>query len=350
VKNDYKSELVKKLEVCPLFKHYLGPSLQQRIDTSNWFENRFILAILRETGWMEKHEKLFTEAEITKVENSDEIFAQLDCNDSDYDWKIFDLLAEVRLVRWARQNGYTAIEKIIPSIPQTPDFIMRKDAEIVLVEAKHLRERDFLPEFVRDRIKGLALITGYLTDLGIIVDTTDKYDNERTNLLEKHQQGIYRELVREELTEEWLETLVTNLKDNSEGEHKIINGLFVISLSKAPSDVGVAWGPPVDGAILMLEKLRGNLFTALEQINSFISHNSPGEIATKALVFFSGTGPWNIEWDYMWRALEESDEETWQTVEEIYNEASQLADIPFELIVGKGNPLKYEPFLWKRNG
>ena len=193
-----EDKLLQILNECPLFSNFLGPSLRQRINTPNWFENRFIQSILRDSDWIEKHKNLLAEADIWKVKNSGNIFSDLDGGDWDYDLKIFDVLAEVRLIRWARENGYTDIEKLIPVDKSTPDYFMRKNAKVTIAEAKHFRERDFLPEFVEDRLKGLVLKTGCLTEFGIMVTTTEKYARERENLLRtrrKDEHG-YRDKIK----------------------------------------------------------------------------------------------------------------------------------------------------------
>jgi len=99
MKDRPEDELIRKLKQCPLFSGSFGPSLHQRINTPHWFENRFIQAILRDTSWMEKHERLLAGADIEEVESSEAIFSDLHGDDPDYDLKIFDVLAEVRLIR-----------------------------------------------------------------------------------------------------------------------------------------------------------------------------------------------------------------------------------------------------------
>ena len=364
-----EDELLQKLRQCPLFSGSFGPSLRQRINTPHWFENRFIQAILRDTGWMEKHERLLAEADIAKVKNSDKIFGDLDGGDLDYDLKIFDVLAEVRLIRWARENSYTNIEKLIPGGKPTPDYLMRKDAKITIAEAKHFRERDFLPEFVEDRLKGLILKTGCSTEFGVFVDTTDKYARERENLLRTRleDEHRYREAVREELTEEWLEALEDSLSNDPGREPEIVNGLLVVRRVEIPHEASVGlFGPHKNQrtAELMLEKLCGNLMTALKQIKSFIDGNLSGEIPSRALVFLSGTSSWSMEWDDMWEALcKYRDSTIWEKVREIHCEASELIKLPFELIVAKHKEevtklagqtttimtLEYVPFPWTRD-
>ncbi len=344
-----KDRLLQDINRYPIFSKYFGPSLQQRIDTPHWFENRFIRASLRGTGWIEKHERLLRDAGIEEVSNSYKIFSELDGNDSDYDLKIFDVLAEVRLVNWAKKNGYTNIEKLVPRGEPTPEFLLYQNGILTVAEAKHFRERDFLPEFIEDRLQGLVLSTGYLAQFGIFIHTTHKYDLERQDLLRKRRQNEqeYRCSIREELTEEWLKGLEHELAEKPETEVEIVNGFFEVYRSEVPYDVGVGWGPPTHSAELMLEKLGGNLMAALKQIKSFIESDLTGVNPVKALVFLSGTDPFSIEWNDMWEALcKYNDTKAWDAVNSIYEKAAQLVSIPFELIVGKGNPIRYIQFPW----
>ena len=70
------------------------------------------------------------EADITHVINSNEIFVNLHGNAFDYDMQLFDILAEIRLVKWARENGYNDIEKIERQAIRTPDFYIKKDGKM----------------------------------------------------------------------------------------------------------------------------------------------------------------------------------------------------------------------------
>lgn len=97
----------------------------------------------------------------------------------------------------------------------------------------------------------------------------------------------------------------------------------------------------------MFEKLKGNLFSSLEQISIEIAAREKGGILDKAIVFLSGTDPWHFEWDNFWETLStSSDPELIDIVKKTLEEAQELIGIPFELIVGKGNPLHYVPFPW----
>lgn len=364
---DYSEEtLLQKLNQYPLFSGSFRPSLQQRINTPNWFENRFIQAILRDTGWVEEHEKLLARADIKEVKNWDSIFSHLDGGDPCYDLRVFDVLAEVRLILWARENGYTYIEKLLLNNQPTPDFMMRKGEEITLAEAKHFRARDFLPDFVEDRLKGLRFKTGCLTHFGIFADTTDKHGRIRDFLLETRKwcESAYQDAIRDELTEEWLKALEHTLTDDPHHELEIIFNFFVVRRVEIPRETGVGlFGPHKnerDAAELMLEKLCGNLMAALKQIKSFIDRNPSGEHPSRALVFLSGTSSWSEEWNDMWEMLKSGDSNVWEKVREIHTKASELIKIPFELIVGKdkeeetkfaGRPatkktLEYVPFPW----
>ena len=337
-----EDKLIQKLNRSPLFSSSFGPSLRQRINTRHWFENRFIQAILRDTGWMEEHERILAEADIKKVKNSQAIFSDLHGDDLDYDLKVFDVLAEVRLIRWARENSYTNVEKLIPSGPSTPDFLMTKGGEVSIAEAKHFRARDFLPDFVEDRLKGLVLVTRYLTRFGISADTTDKYGRIRDFLLgtRKWCESGYRETIRDELTEKCLKVLENKLSGNPREELELMHGLFLIRRNEIPHEASVGlFGPNKNrraAAELMLEKLCGNLMAALKQIKSFIDANPSQEIPSRALVFLSGTSSWSMEWNDMWEALRRCEDSTiWEKVKEIHCRASELIKLPFVLIVGK---------------
>lgn len=360
-----KDEFLEKLNRCPLFSDAFGPSLQQRINKPNWFENRFIQDIIRDASWMKEHERLLTEAKIKEVKNWDKIFTQLNGDAPDYDLKIFDVLAEVRLIRWARENGYIDIEKLTAGRQSTPDFLMKKEGEVTIAEAKHFRGIDYIPDFVEDRIKGLVWKTRYLTRFGISIETTDKYKQMREFLLKTRlrcERG-YQEVIRDELTEEWLRKLECSLAKDTNLESEIFLGLFGVRRSQIPGAAVLLFGPPKnqnDATKLMLEKLCGDLIKALKQIKSFIDTNPSREIPSRALVFLSGGDEWNAEWNDMWETLECQDGIVWEDMKRIHNKAHQLIKLPFELIVGKYKKergmvadrraiirtLEYVPFSW----
>jgi len=367
VMTDYSERtLLQILNQYPIFSNSFGPSLRQRINMPDWFENRFILAIFRGTGWIAEHENFLARADINGVKNWERIFGDLDGNSPDYDLKIFDVLAEVRLILWARENGYRYIEKLLPQNQLTPDFMMRKGQEITLAEAKHFRARDFFPDFVEDRLKGLRFKTGYLTHFGVFADTTEAYERIRDFLLKtrKHCESAYKNAIRDELTEEWLKVLDRILTEDPHHELEIIFNLFVVRRVEIPCETSVSlFGPhnnEKDATELMLEKLCGNLMSALKQIKSFIDRNPSGECPSRALVFLAGTSSWSEEWNDMWEMPGCGDRNSTEKVIEIRTKASELIRIPFELIVAKdkeeetnfaGKPatkktLEYAPFPW----
>ena len=364
---DPEDRLLQKLNQCPLFSTFLGPSLQQRITMPHWFENRFIQAIFRNTDWIEKHERLLVEADIGQVKNSDKVFGDLDGGDPNYDLKIFDVLAEVRLIYWARENGHTDIEKLIPAGKPTPDYLMGENATVTIAEAKHFRERDFVAEFVEDRLKGLVLKTGCLTEFGLMVTSTDKHDYERDNLLRTRRENehLYRDAVREELTEEWMKALEGKLSEAPETTQEVVNGFFVVHRDEIPHDIGMGlFGPPQvpRPAELMLEKLSGDLMQALKQIKTFIRGHVGSRIPSRALVFVSGTSSFSYEWHSMWKALcRYRDSSICEKAKDIHTRASELIELPFDLIVAKHmkeptghasettTALKYVSFPWPAN-
>ena len=365
VKNELVEKLNEKLARCPLFSDCFGSSLRQRVNTPHWFENRFLQAIYGGTDWIEEHEQFLQHTDIQEVKNADKIFSDLKGDDPDYDLKIFDVLAEVRLIRWARENGYIDIEKLIVDGQSTPDFLMKKGQEGTIAEAKYFRPRDYLKDFVEDRLKGLVLKTTCLNQFGISLDTTDKYEEIHDFLLKtrKYCEIGYRKAIRDELTEEWLIALESELCENPEIEKKVFCDLF---LARRTKTLGIAsimlfWQNASNekgAAKLMLEKLCGNLMAALKQIRSYTDRNLFVDIPSAALVFLSGTDECSLEWENMWETLKCKD--SWAKVQEIYSKASELIKLPFELIVGKykeeqsefagrqatKKTLEYVPFPW----
>lgn len=350
MENYHVNELCQKLNQFPLLSQYLGPSLQECITRDDWFENRIIISLFRGGSLIQRLEKTFKEAELQTVDKCEKIFCDLKGADCDYDEKLFDILTEVRLVRWARKNGYSRIEKIPADYTkQTPDFFMKKDGEITIAEAKNFRDREFLPAFFLDRLMGLAWKMKYSPKFGITVETTNDYDLLRDDILSRRED--YKQVIRDEITEEWISLLDGSLTNSAKGTLNV-GGLFVVSRANELHGLSVGWSfENIKMPVEMLDKLCGNLKSALEQIKAFMCSDRCTEIPTNALVFLSGTDDSHIEWDDMWEALCKSDDSNVQEkVKEIHKEARQLIDIPFKLIVGKGNPVKYVNFPWNRRG
>ncbi len=347
-----QDDFVLKLRSFPLLTKYVGTSLIERFKTDNWFENRVICYVLRGSNWAEK---ILQSAELDGVENSQEIFSNLKGNDPDYDEKLFDALAEVRLVGWARENGYVDIEKLqIPRTGTVPDFLINRDGDVVIAEAKHFRERDFIPDFIEDRLKGLVLQTGFLSEFGISIDPTERYKQKRGELLRERKkcEHTYRLGIRAVLTEEWLQEIERNLISEPTMESELFGGLFNVRRVETPNDVSVSMEPfsSTNATETMLDKLEGDLVKGLKQISTFMDYNTSLRTAiTSAVVFLAGTGEWHWEWSDMWDELCESkDAEAWEKVEGIRRQASQLIGIPFELVVRRDLPASYVHFPWSR--
>jgi hypothetical protein len=120
----------------------------------------------------------------SSVSNSKDIFDVLDGTDVDYDEKIFDAITEVRLARWARANGFNNIEKLeTVQNRKTPEFLLKSADKIALAEAKHYRERDYLPSFIAERSEGLAIKVGGLCETGLKISTTNLYSERRIDIL-----------------------------------------------------------------------------------------------------------------------------------------------------------------------
>jgi len=178
-----RESLLHKLDQFPLFLQYLGPSMRERLDRADWFQHRIIRDIHLDSSFVDRYENLLKAARILEVENASRIFEALSGNNMDYDLELFDVFAEVRLICWARENGYINIEKLIAVSGQTPDFSMDKHKVKTIAEAKHFRARDYLLDFVYDRVGGLLVATGQYERINISIKTTSKYRDKRAELV-----------------------------------------------------------------------------------------------------------------------------------------------------------------------
>lgn len=334
----------------PLLSKYLRPSLAKRLESEHWYENRVIRYVLRGAPWVNELERTFVEANLDRIQNSNEIFGNLNGAEDDYDQQLFDAITEVRLARWARSEGYYNIEKLQRQKDgRTPEFRMERQGETALSEAKHFRARDYPLDFVADRLEGLALKTALFSKFGLTVETSLEYGRKRDTLLDGRRD--WRDRARNVLTESFFLSLERCLAINVDAQVKILDGLSVINRSPNAGEIRPNLRSSLDPektAKLFLEKLECELMGKITQIRDFTDTSKIG--ATHAIVFFSGTDPWEIEWSVLWEMLGERGKDlkwVWERVHSIHQTASALISIPFELIVGKGNPVKYGPFPWK---
>jgi hypothetical protein len=168
------AHLLNKIENFPLIKEYLTPSLKKRVQSDNWYDNRVIVYILRNAQWVNRLERTFSEAQLDTILNSEEIFGLLNGTEEDYDQQLFDAIAEVRLARWGISQGYSDIVKLKRAKWPTPDFCMIGKGKTILAEARHFRPRDYVLDYVYDRLYGLALKTGYLAKFGLLVEAESR--------------------------------------------------------------------------------------------------------------------------------------------------------------------------------
>ena len=317
--------LSRKIQRFTLISRYLGPSLANRVRDNHWYENRVIRYILKDSPWIgDVLEVTFQEAQLDRVPNSSEIFSALQGTEPDYDERLFDALAEVRLARWARLNGYSNIVKLrLVKSGRTPEFSMNLDGGVALAEAKHYRARDFLPSLVGERLEGLALRTGAQVAVDLWVNTTRKYEKERQCVTDP---GQWIRRIREELTESWYLSLVQQPSLNSDKE--VLDGLLNLEMTEGQGIVIPSWGGnlnPLKTAEHFLKRLEYDFVDKLAQIKGFINREQIG--ATQAIVFFSGTDPWNIEWGILWEKVEAEKDPSqwpWNRIRAMYEEAKSL--------------------------
>lgn len=325
-------ELQSKLVNYPLISKYLGQSLIERSKANDWFENRLLRAILLDKQWIKDKEELLKKSQIDQVANAQEIFKNIR-GYGDYDMQLFDTLTEIEVISWARSNGYTHIDKITSEREKVPDFIMSKGQEMHISEAKDFRERDYLLDFIYDRLAGLMLVTKAYRKIGLKIETTLKYEQIRDCLAgEKTSQKQARIVAaRDSLPSD---ILIPLLNGETNGL-QVINGLFNIETMTKTGAIEVSSihsSDPRTTCLLMLEKIQGKLQDSLKQIATFCNKHGDENIS-KAIVFLSGTDQSADEWDTMWDVLIGfNDREAWMKVEQLYLDAQKLIGIPFELM------------------
>jgi glycerate-2-kinase len=176
--------VLSKLQEYEALNHYLRRSLKQRLVSESWFENRVIRYVLQQSSWVRELDETFQAADLDSVPNSGEIFGVLRGSAQDFDERLFDALAEVRLVAWARGQGYDQVEKLkVRAGHPTPDCRMERDGRICLAEVSHFQLRDYLVYLVADRLEGLGLKMDMLKQFGLSVDTTSKYLQKRDDIV-----------------------------------------------------------------------------------------------------------------------------------------------------------------------
>jgi len=127
----------------PLLNRYLAPVLLRRFQSTDWNDNRLIRAILRDSPRVEEYETTFRIADLTSVTGATGIFDVIEGKDPDYDEKLFDALAEVRLAAWARSEGYRDIQKL-NIMPATPTLANAPTTTAHLLPTKACRDRGSL--------------------------------------------------------------------------------------------------------------------------------------------------------------------------------------------------------------
>lgn len=332
------------LDRFPLFLKYLGPSLRERLGRAEWFENRFIRDMYLDASFVERYENLLKNAHIDEVENSNLIFEVLNGNNMDYDLELFDVLAEIRLICWARENGYKNIEKLSAISGQTPDFSMDKLRVKTLAEAKHFRTRDYLLDFVYDRVGGLLVVTGQYTEIHISIKTTSKYTNSRGDLVRQTAEMRSEQIqkAREEIPHDFIERMVKT----GTRQTNLLGGLITVEITQGPGLGAVhstSWHNDLETSNIMIDKLEGNLYRALEQIRDYKNSRIIGQ-DLRGLVFLSGTSPQEKEWDVLWDMLfKYKDDNARRRIIDMKQKSQEMVDIPFDLIVEFGIPSCHYP-------
>lgn len=346
-----------QLAAHPYVERYLGPSLNERLGTETWFENRVIRYVLQSPAWVVDLEELFIQAHLDEIVNAPAIFAMRGST-LGYDEQLWDEIAEVRLARWLRIQGYDDIEKLVdPHNGTLPDFTARRAGEVALAEAKRVRSRDYLVEFVEDRLEGLALLAGRLERFGLRGESSS-YDTLREDLAagaaKERDERITH--TRRVLTDEWLESLEQRLWHRESGTVGEILGIrFTFERVEHPiGRVSMSQGlfdTPQDKAKALLPRLNYRLTHALTQIRGYMDRATEGRTTSLAVVLVSGVDYADFDWMALWESMcRFRDVPTWAEVKRIRADASALIGIPWQLIVARGTSLEYGPFPWEPEG
>jgi hypothetical protein len=354
--------VLSELQQYVALNHYLRGSLKQRLVSESWFENRVIRYVLQQSSWVTELDETFQAAHLDSVPNFGEIFDVRKGSAQDFDKRLFDALAEARLVAWARGQGYHQVQKLkVRAGHTTPDFRMERNGRICLAEARHFQPRDYLVYLVADRLEGLALETDALKQFSLSVEMGSKYAQKREDILKNRPRWVAN--TRRQLTEEAFLELLHALEATPNEQEAILDGLFLVERSGliSPGRVFPALMGMLDPRKTVewcLSRLQEELLGKLGQIKGFI--DATGAHADQAIVFFSGIDEWEPEWSIVWEALDANGGAAWKQLSAIKKAADQLIGIPFELIVGryqkKGQgpngevqygPIEYVPFSWQ---
>ena len=106
------TQFQRKIGAFPFLSRYLALSLRKRLETDDWYENRIIRYILKDSPWIGKLEVTFQEAQVATVHNLDEIFSVLQGTELDY-------VTSNCLMRWQKSDSVSGLGRTASQVSKS---------------------------------------------------------------------------------------------------------------------------------------------------------------------------------------------------------------------------------------
>ncbi len=317
---NFDSEYVlKKLSPFTLFLKHVSPSLIERGNLDNWYENRFLFDIYTDLNFVKRFDSLLGKA--SSAIDVKEVFLDLKGNDKQYDLKIFDTFSEIRFVIWAHQNGFVNIRKIPPSIFKTPDFIIEDSkGDKIVIEVKHLRTGNPFHDLANDRAKGLLLINELMNKIGLEIYETEKYLKYQHRILAIR--NIYEELAGK-LRHQFSSKEINELCADNIKEIDLLNNLLKVKASKyiGYSSIDIDMPEKLPTPLDTIKRLLIRIDDAKKQIQEYIEilpRNSDTNQIESGIIFITGISNEEIPWWLLSEELNDPNSVLWGMIDNIY--------------------------------
>ncbi len=348
--------VLNKLIPFSLFLKHVSPSLIERGQLDNWYENRFLFDIYTDLDFVNRFNGLLEKA--STAIDLNEIFLDLKGNDKDYDLKIFDIFAEIHFTVWAHHNGFINIHKIPRSTTKTPDFTMEdRNGKKIVIEVKHVRSGNPFHDLANEKAKGLLLINELIDKIGLEIYETAKYLKYQHRILAIR--NIYY-ILGPKLRQQLSGNKVIKLSDGSIMEIDLLNNLLKVKASEYAGFSLIDYDMPdrLPEPIHIAERLLKEVNTKKEQISKYINlfvTDSEAKKISEGIIFITGISNEESFWWLLYEELNEPDSELWETINCIYADS---CPVPIRIISNFGGthdnyydfPGNYEEYLIIRKG
>jgi hypothetical protein len=314
-----------RLSSFPFFLRYIGPSLIERGKEDNWFENRFLFSVYTTLSFIERYEKLLSEANC--LIDLEGLLRDLKSGNIDYDLKIFDMFSEIRSVIWANINGFRNITKIPRATYKTPDFSMtNSNGKTTLMETKNKIGNNPFHTLANDRAKGLLLVNGLTSKIGLNIDETDKYLRYQHKILAiRNIYNILSVKMRNQLTHD----VICQLADGKITYISLLNNLLKITANEyvehSVTSISNPHHPP--NPVDTLNKLVAEIDTKKEQFNEYIRaiDNEKAKDISDCIVFVTGISNEQPFWWLLSEELRNSQSDIWKEINRLFTNETAIS-------------------------